>query len=108
MIVSNEKEILERTDIDVLHAILKNEESVSEAEVQFMRSFFEPVTFLFRGIHEVEKLLRKQIIVRVPFELANSISRTSCTWLSARFSPSSSSFCSSASRRTKSTVSTAE
>lgn len=37
-----------------------------------------------------------------------SISRTSYTWFSARFSPSSSSFCSSASRRTRSTASTAE
>lgn len=64
--MSNEKEILERTDIDVLHAILTNEESVSETEVQFMRSFFEPVTFLFRGIHVIEKLLQKQKTFRVP------------------------------------------
>ena len=64
-IVSNEKEILERTDFDVLNAVISNGESVSETEVQFMRSFFEPVTLLFRGIHEMEKILQKQRNLRV-------------------------------------------
>ena len=49
----------------MLHAILSNEESVSETEIQFMRSFCEPVTFLFRGIHKVEKILQKRSSLRV-------------------------------------------
>mgnify|MGYP003262953747 CR=1 FL=1 len=61
----NEKAILERVDSDVLQSVLENGDSVAETEVYSLRTYLEPVTILFRGIHEIEKILRQRKSLRV-------------------------------------------
>ena len=59
-IMFNEKAILERVDADVLHSVLENGDSVAETEVYSLRTYLEPVTILFRGVHEIEIILRQR------------------------------------------------
>lgn len=61
----NEKAILERVDADVLHSVLENGDSVAETEVYSLRTYLEPVTILFRGVHEIEIILRQRKGLRV-------------------------------------------
>ena len=64
-IMFNEEAILERVDADVLHSVLENGDSVAETEVYSLRTYLEPVTILFRGVHEIEIILRQRKGLRV-------------------------------------------
>ena len=64
-IMFNEKAILERVDAGVLHSVLENGDSVAETAVYSLRTYLEPVTILFRGVHEIEKILRQRKGLRV-------------------------------------------
>lgn len=52
--------------MDVAQIIEERGTSVAEAEFHYLRTYLEPVFFLYRGVHDIEKIIRlnRGILVR--------------------------------------------
>ena len=64
-LLQREKDVMERLDMDIASMIEEREETVAEMEVQSMRTFLEPVSLLYKGVHEMEMIMSRNRGVEV-------------------------------------------
>ena len=65
--MQREKDVMERLDMDIATMIEEGEETVAEMEVQSMRTYIEPVSLLYKGVHEMEMIMSRNRGVEVQY-----------------------------------------
>ena len=51
--------MLEQVDLEVESIVNQRMDGVSEAEVRSIRTEIEPILFLYQGVHDIERILRR-------------------------------------------------
>ena len=52
--------MLEQVDLEVESIVNQGMDGVSEAEVRSIRTEIEPILFLYQGVHDIERILRRR------------------------------------------------
>ncbi|KAK8828167.1 hypothetical protein WA538_002680 [Blastocystis sp. DL] len=58
-LLQREKDVMEQLDKDIAAVIEERKETVAPMEIHALRTFMEPISLLYRGVHETEKAMSR-------------------------------------------------